>query len=470
MNVRPIRAILIIVLTLMVFMHPLPVNAQTVGFTFSTVITYQNVGTETAHVTVLYYPEGQSTPISIPRPDLPTGASASVSVGSLGSPSGFRGAAVVKSDVPLAVLTTQVPSSTTIKARPMASGFAQGTSDVWFLALYKSPAFNSTLSIQNLDSAAANLKLTFYGGATPVVITRNNVSANGSIYLRLADLTELGTSYSGAVHVEATRLLGGAKGKVAGIQLDSSTDGITSQAVESINQLGTKLYMPYAICSGLAGMSTTYYVFNSNETTASTITVRYSSGKVDSRSLAPLTGGWFHACSPSGTVTGYSGYANITSSASNIMAVGLIKNGGMSAIYSGQAVGTSRIALPYANYSTAYFGNGQRQRTTISVMNLGGSLAAGAVKVHYYDKNGTLIGTHSLPALSTGVKVDSNAALSGKNGVEFGYYTDGSTGGSAMVEGPVGSNLMATGWVVSNPSTGKYAGETYNGIPQSVGP
>lgn len=97
---------LAIALAFVLSLLPYPVNAQTGTVGFSTTITYQNIGATVAHVTLLFYSEGQSTPISIARPDLPVGASATVAMGSLGTTAGFRGSAVVKSDVQLAVIMT----------------------------------------------------------------------------------------------------------------------------------------------------------------------------------------------------------------------------------------------------------------------------------------------------------------------------------------------------------------------------
>ncbi len=71
--------------------------------------------------------KGQTTPISISRPDLPVGASATISIGNLETtPASFRGSAVIKSDVEVAVLMTQIPTTVTIKARPMAGAATQG--------------------------------------------------------------------------------------------------------------------------------------------------------------------------------------------------------------------------------------------------------------------------------------------------------------------------------------------------------
>ena len=194
------------------------------------------------------------------------------------------------------------------------------------------------------------------------------------------------------------------------------------------------------------------------------VTVTYNSGKFESQSLTSRTGRYFNACTPKSTVSGYSGYATIKSNGPLILAKGVIKNLGVSATFMGQSTGADKLAFPYASYSASQYTTGQRSRTTISVMNLGGNLAAGAVKAKYFGKDGKLIGTYTFPAFASGVRIDTNAAQLGAAGAEFGYYSDGTTGGSVLLEGPAGSSLMAVGFVLNVVSSGVYSGEMYNGI------
>ncbi len=460
---------LAIALAFVLSLLPYPVNAQTGTVGFSTTITYQNIGATVAHVTLLFYSEGQSTPISIARPDLPVGASATVAMGSLGTTAGFRGSAVVKSDVQLAVIMTQIPSVSTAKSRPMATGFIQGSSEIWFLYTYKgSPS--TILSIQNLDNKPANLTLEFLGGGTPVTINKTNIAAGNSAYIDLSTISEIPVGFNGSVHVKSIRAGSTTVGKIAGTQVNLTPTGNGVTANDSFSQVGKKVFMPVALCSALGGMSTSYYVYNTDSTLSTTVKITYSSGKIGTLTLAPNKATWYNACLPSGTVVGYSGHAVVTSSATDILVLGHAKDAGMSATFQGQSVGSNRLAVPYANYSTSYFATGQKQRTTLYVMNLGASLASGAVKVKYYDKTGKLVGTHSLPAIASGGKVKSAANKIGTAGAEFGYYSDGTSGGSALIEGPAGSNLMAAVWAISNPVKGTLVGEMYNAIPILLAP
>lgn len=435
------------------------------GTGFSTTIIYQNVGLDVAHVTILYYPEGQSTPVTISRPDLPIGATASVSIGNIDtSPASFKGSAVIKSDVEIAVVMTQIPTTVSVKARPMAAAASKGSPTVWLLPVIKVTGFTSFASVQNLDNKPADMKFTFYGGTQPFSLTKSNIPAGGAAYIDLSEVSELGSVFVGSILVESTRSGSTTTGKITGMSFYSSGTNTGAAATESLTSGGTKIYMPMAMCNSTGGMSSSYYVFNTDPTQTAAVRVTYNSGKFEDQSLPARTGRYFNACNPKQTASGYNGYAVITSNGPALLAVGTIKQLNMSATYTGQTTGASKLALPYAHYSTAYFANGQRDRTTISVQNLGGNLAAGAVKARYYGKDGSLVGTVTFPAFAAGGKIDTSAAQLGAPGAEFGYYSDGSTGGSVVIEGPAGSSLMAVAWVLSLPSAGLYSGEMYNGI------
>lgn len=454
---------MIICLTLVVIPST-PVSAAGTGFT--TTITYQNVGMDVAHVAILYYPEGQTLPITISRPDLPVGASATISIGNLETtPASFRGSAVIKSDIEVAVLMTQIPTTVSIKARPMAGAASQGSPNLWLLPVSKATGQTALVSVQNLDSSAANIKFTFYGGTAPLIVNKNNIPTGGSAYIDLATSSDLAVGYMGGVFVESVRSGSSTPGKITGMFLNSLGTTTDANATESQTGTATKIYMPVAMCNYSGAMTTTYYVFNTDPSAAATVTVTYNTLKVQTQTLPSRTGRYFHGCAPKGTASGFYGSATITSNGPLILATGIIENMGLSATYMGQSSGAARLALPIANYSTAYFSNGQRVRTTISVMNTGSKLASGAVKAKFYGKDGTLIGTVPLPALGTGVRVDVFGSQLGTPGKEFGYYTDGSSGGSVIIEGPTGSSLVAVGVVMSVVSTGVYSGEAYNGLP-----
>ena len=111
-----------------------------------------------------------------------------------------------------------------------------------------------------------------------------------------------------------------------------------------------------------------------------------------------------------------------------------------------------RHVLPYVRWTESQWTPGGRQRAYIAIQNVGAT-PAGAVTVRHVDKNGDVVGTHSLPAIPSGGKVNSWAGLPEVTGNraalnEFGY-AGGQFGGSVIVEGPAGSQLVAVARVAS---------------------
>jgi hypothetical protein len=461
---RWLYAILLITL-IFVWMPPLPVKAQTSSITFSTAITYQNTGSTIAHVSILFYPAGSTTPVTISRPDLPVGASATVSVGSLNS-SGFKGSAVVKSDGQVSVLMTQIPSSSTVKSRPNATGTNTGAGDFWFMNVAKTTT-HTVFSVQNIDSKAADLSLVFYGSGTPVTITSSGLAAGASQYFDTATLSTLPSGSYSAVHVIAKRSGTTTTGKIIGTMMQMAADPFYDSSIESLTQTGQTLYFPIARCGGTAGRATKFLVFNTDSSSGTTVTMKYSTGQTVSYSIGALSGAWFDTCSNTGN-SSTNGTAVVTSTDTNVIGIGYYVYGGLNTSFYGMAVGSSILAAPLVNYSAACWTTGDRQCTEIMIMNLGSALASGTVKVKYYDKNGNLVGTHTQGAIAAGGRVISTAANIGSAGAEFGYYADGTTGGSVIIEGPTGSNLVAdvfTSWIAG---TNLYTGDIYNAIPISM--
>ena len=141
--------------------------------------------------------------------------------------------------------------------------------------------------------------------------------------------------------------------------------------------------------------------------------------------------------------------------------MGKVFGGGLSTAFLGFNNGASKVAMPYVRWTTDHWFDGTRQRAYIAIQNVGSALPAGAVTVKYYDKTGALVGTDTLGAIAAGGKVNSNAGNVGA--AEFGYYTDGTFGGSAVVEGPAGSQLAVIVRVQSRVGANSVA-EDYSGI------
>jgi hypothetical protein len=461
------------------------VEAQAYTTKFVTSITYQNIGTATANISLNFYNENTGTATTQVLPALPGGAGASFGVGNAaGLSAGFKGSAVLSADQPIVATMVQVPqNSTTVRNRPLSNGFGSGAgaASVRIPTVLKNTFDQTTqFSIQNVDSVGVDLEIKFInadaaaGGIGDVVTTQTltNLPAGAAKYYDAGTVAGLLATFNGSVTITAKQTGTTTDGKIVATALELNVAGAGASAFEGLSSDAATLYMPSAICNAFGGQTTAYAVQNTGTANA-TVTVEYSyrdvgtpaaplSTKTDAKTVAPGAKASFNACT-GGVPANSSGSAVITSVGSNIVAIGKVFGAGLSTAAPGATAGASKLALPYVRYSVTQFDSGARQRTFIAVQNVGASdLAAGAVTVKYIGRDGTLLGTHTLGALPAKGKLSSNATLATGDAAalaEFGYYSDG-FGGSAVVEGPAGSQLVVVGRVQS---TG--VGEDYNGIP-----
>jgi len=441
-----------------------PVKAAAYGTSFTTSITYQNVGADTATVSLEFYAEANGTPIIIPRPDLASMASSSVYVGALDVPSGFKGSAVMVSNQPLITTLVQVPASrSNIWVRPLSNGFSGGSDYVLIpTALRDEFGYNSIIQIQNVDSIAADIHVVF------VPVSGDNIEFDidalppYSVQIfDLAQMVEFSPKFNGSVQIFAYKTGTDEPGSVIASTLELSVRSNGARAVEATDEPATTIYMPSALCKLRGVHSSAYAVQNTSEANVE-VSVTYSDGSVDGPvTIEPGAKHSFNTCDV--TDPGFLGSAIINASG-NIVALGKVDFGGMSTAFMGFTSGSSKIGLPYVRWTVAHYWDSLRQRAYIAIQNVGADLPAGAVTVKYYDKNGILVGTDTLGEIPSGGKVNSNASVIGPAGEEFGYYEDGSFGGSAIVEGPEGSQLAVIVRIQTRVGALEYA-EDYSGIP-----
>lgn len=437
--------------------------------TFTTSITYSNVGSGPASVQVTYYPEGSSSSIPVTLPSLPVNASSSIFAGNVATlPSGFKGSAILSSDQPVAATLVQISTGTDtlVKNRPLANGFAAGSSNV-LLATVLKDRFDSTsrFAVQNAGAAAAGWTIKFFnadaGGALVHTINEASVPVGAAKYYDLGEITQIPSNFNGSATIEAPG------GSVVATVLELSTSGVNASAFEGVTGGATTLFMPSALCNAFGGQNTAYAIQNTSASTAN-VTVTYSNGGTQSASIGSGAKASFLACNATGaSMSGFSGSATITSNQS-IVGIMKVYGVGLYAAALGATDGAAKIVLPYVRWSESQFSPGGRQRAFIAVQNVGGALNAGDVTIQFLDRNGAQVGsTVSLGALSTGAKQSVNPSNAGAAAAEFGYLSDGTIGGGAIIQGPAGSKLVAVVRIVSsiNPATGEIVGEDYNGIP-----
>jgi hypothetical protein len=461
MKVR-IFTVLALITMLFAGFAPSAAFAQAYTTSFTTSITYQNVGADTATVSVLFYETPSDTsPIEIPQPDLAAGAGTSLFIGNLTDiSSGFQGSAIMQSNQPLLATLVQIPqNSTTVLNRPLSNGFSDG-GDTALIATVLKNTFdaNTMFSVQNIDSVAEDFTIKFFDTSANNVhtITQNNVQPGAAFYVDAGQEAGLGASFNGSVVATAN-------GKIVASAMELHIVGPEAYAFEGVGSGATTFYMPSALCDAFGGQNSFYAVQNTDLSNSTNVTVNYSNGKTDTKAIGPGAKASFAACNASGMPTGFSGSATVESDATPIIAIGKVQGTGLSTAFVGQSSGTSKVALPYVRWATDTDWNAKTgQRVFIAIQNIGSSdLAAGDVVVHYIDRNGTELATDILAAIPVGGKVNSNANKAGL--AEFGYYHPG-FGGGAIVEGPAGSQLAVIARVQTSLTPSTAVAEDYNGM------
>jgi hypothetical protein len=438
---------------------------------FTTSITYQNVGSSaTTQLEVWFYESPDDTsPTIIPRDNLAPGAGTSLFIGSLSQISpGFQGTAIMVSDQPLLATLVQLPqNSTTVKNRPLSNGFSSGTEDSLISTVIKN-AFagsqNTIFSVQNVGPSATDVTIKFYNTSATLVHTITDTLQPGAgRFIDVHTVSALGSTFNGSVVVESNG------GSIISSAMELQVDGVGARAFEGIGSGGMEFYMPSALCDrGPNKQTTNFAIQNTNLTTATDVTITYfdkdgNNTGSETKNIGPGAKSSFRACDVN--ATDFIGSAKITSASQPVIAMGKAAGGGLFTAYVGFKSASNRVALPYVRWSTSpNFYSGSQQRVNIAIQNIGSStIPANSVVIKYIDRNGTVVGTHTIDtSIDVGSKVNSNASFAGLS--EFGYYYPGA-GGGVIIEGPSGSQLAAIARVATYvPASGQTVGEDYNGM------
>ena len=436
-----------------------------------TLNTYQNIGSSaTTNLKVKFYDDpSDTTPTIITRPNLNAGASTSLFIGGLSLPSGFRGTAIMESDQPILATLVQLPQgSATVKNRPLSNGFSGGSVNTLIATVLKNEfgGWYTIFSIQNVGASDTNVDIKFFNTSATLVHTiSQSIKSGAGFFVDTGNVTALGTSFNGSVVVESS----GGTIISSAMELASGT-GIGSRAFEGFGSGSQTFFMPSALCNyPVSGgfTNTAYAVQNTSLTTSTSVTVLYSNGKTETKTIGPGAKGSFNACNATGMPSGFLGSAKITSTTTDIIAIGKAAGVGLSTAYVGVNSGSSKIALPYVRWATnTNFFNGSQQRVNLAIQNVGNTTITGNVLVKYINRDGNVVGTHTITAdIAPEAKVNSNATNAGLS--EFGVYAGGTQfGGGVTIEGPPGSELAAIARVASYVvATGLRAGEDYNSMP-----
>lgn len=480
MKIRLLSLALVLALVVALFGGASQVKATGYGTAFVTSITFQNVGTGPANLTITFYPASGGTPVTWSPSEgaLPVNAGSSLYVGGVsGVGQGFQGSAVMSSDQPLVSVLVQVPQApSTVKNRPLSSGLPAGSSNVLIPTVLKGVFDTNTIfAIQNTDTDAADLTVNFIPvSGTPTVLNVANLGPGMAKYYDMGKEAGIPAGFNGSVTIAAVKTGTTTPGSVVATSMELHLINDNVYAFEGTSEAGDTLYMPSAFCRFRGGLiNSAYAVQNTDPTLNASVTVRYSNGNTEGPFvIAPGAKKSLQGCGDTGTVNpaGFIGSAVITSTGGKIVGIGKIFGDGISSAFNGMTSGAARIALPYVRWTESQWFAGTRQRGNIAIQNVGtANLAAGAVTVKYYDKDGNLACSHSLPAIAVGAKANSNPMACTPQQPEFGAPAPGTTafGGGAIVEGPAGSQLAVLVRIETfNVAAGSGSlGEDYNGVP-----
>ena len=463
-----------VVLTIMFSVLVGSASAQAYNTHFTTSITYVNVGSATTQtLDLLFYANpGDTAPIIYALPPLAPNAAGSISVGSIADvPAGFQGDAIMQSDQPMLVTLVQIPQAApTVKNRALSNGFSAGASTSMIATVLKNQYdYNTIFSVQNADSESNSVHLAFYDTSAILQYEFDQViEAGAPFYVDAGTLAGLPSPFNGSAVLTATKTVGGGPGVIVSSAMELGIGNTGLKAFEGVASGGMKFYMPSALCNAF-GASTSYAIQNASLTDATDVTVTYTdqTGAVTSetKNIGPGAKGSFLGCPTMGN--GNYGAAVVEAATQPVIAIGKAFDGaGITTAFNGVDVGYQNIALPYVRWATnTDYNSGAKQRTFLTIQNVGANLVEGdVITIDYVDYLGNIAGTHTftVPAagLLNGGKFNSNPTTD-TGLVEFGYYGS-NYGGAAVITGPTGSQLTAVARVSSLISVGHPVSEDYN--------
>lgn len=446
---------------------------------YITSITYQNVGTGTATISLKFYVQASATPVTVNR-TLAAGASSSLLVNtSLGLAPMFMGSVVMSANQPVVATLVQSPESLFVKNRLLSNALRSGSTQLFFPTLLKKK-FNTTskFSVQNTSTSNADLTVVIYKADSTEAynISISGLPAGATKYFVMGD----GDGDPGAYIVNAPDNFEGSaiatsSAPLVGtvFELSQTNWQFAARAYEGIGSGANTLYMATALCKS-SNLSTAYAVQNVS-TSSANVVVTYSNNHTDSLTIPAHGKASFSACTAN--VAGFTGAAKITSSGGQIAALGKafydtpgVSNPNYVTAFLGETQGSTKLAFPYVRYTAnATFNNGSRQRTTLAIQNVG-TADIPALQVQYYDNAGTAIGIDNFTSpIAPNSKVTSNPTQATGDAaklLEFGYppsNPDGGYGGSAIIVASTGSKVIALARVATHDTnTNLDVAEDYN--------
>ena len=498
-RVTMVALILALAFGVLAYAAPAEASARTASWLVS--VTYQNVGTNAATISVGFYPEGSGTPVQFNAGTLAAGAGTSLYIGSVsGLPAGFRGSAVMSSTEPLVATVVQFSQDAGFKMRMLSNGFSSSDgSNQYLVATTLLQKFNRTtvFSIQNASEAEVEATVKFYdadNSGNLASTIKHVIPAGSSKYIEMDDAADTGlpgatTVFNGSAIV--TAVLNSNKTTPANV-VAAASELYTNKNVGAnfegvpLSRAANTIYLATGLCKRF-GLDTFYAVQNASLLNSASITVEYFNTDGTSKttdgpySIGPGQKKSISTCAPSSGagMTNFTGSAKLTSTGAPIVAIGKAQGsvGASSATadvftaFMGEPQGASKLALPFIRWANAAnFDNpanvGGKQRAFIAIQNLEATPIK--VNVKYYGKSGgSPVATHPLTiaGLAKGSSNASDAGALGAAGMnpgEFGYYTDNTFGGAVTIEADAANPTAKFIAIARVQHPG--AGEDYNAV------
>lgn len=445
--------------------------------TWASTIAYQNIGSGTATVYIAFYENaGDTSPDTYPAGTIAKDASEVIIVGDLIGGT-FKGSAVLSADQPLTAVIVQVAGDTTVRVRPVSNGFSTGDVQTIIPTSYKKAAVKTQFAVQNIGPGQATAQIKFLNlDGTLRYQYSQIIEAGAAHFVDLATISDVNipADWTGAIDIDRTAGTGMLVSSAMELNTNSAAYPNRAYSFEGVNGGSLLLYMPSAMCQGGSPATTSFYAIqNPNASQANvTVTFQWNDGTSTTKTLTLLGNqkGSVTGCDvdagPQPLVKNGSAIIQSTNGVS-IIAMGKVANSNFATAFNGIPSGSAKVSLPFIRYAnTTYYNTGQYQRTFITIQNVSGfTVNAGQVLVKYIDRDGAVLGTHTLDQLLDGGKQSSSPPQATPSLTEFGYYSSYTqSGGGVIVEcSAVNCKLAVVVRVAAYISTGS-ASEDYVGI------
>lgn len=476
---RKFRLLLVAAVMIAALVLPTAAFAQSATNTpWSSSITYYTPSTTGGTLVISFYAENSGTNIDVPAITLAPHKAGTLVVGGVsGLADGFKGSAVLSSDVYVVATAVQYGAGTEANnyGRMLYSGFStqDAAPQVYIATVLQHSGSTSTVAVQNTESFDANVHVALYAVGNPTPANQFDITVPASSDAILGGGTNAhnlfpGTTFNGSLVLTGSQVGSpSTPAKLVASSQETQDAGRAAYAFEGVAAGASDIYMASALCNTTATSQTSFYAIqNTSLTTATNVTITYydsaTGANLGQTAAQPIVAGGKISVNPCAVaaMTGKSGSAVIHSSATNIIAIGkVVASNGMVTAFVGASAGATHVAAPYVRWAadpTAEWSS------YIAVMNVGAN-AANNITVSFYDSTGTLKASQNLAAggpVGQFVKKSTNPLAAGA-------LTNGSFGvGGGSIEitsdQPVVVVVRATK-NVNLGSTTQFA-EDYNGV------